>query len=79
VIRNNCFIASHVVISGFVDIGENCFAGVNATFANNLSIGTDCLVGAGAFVAKNVEADQVVKGRVSETAASARRYFKVKD
>jgi len=79
VIRDNCFIASHVVISGFVDIGANCFLGVNATVANNLSIGADCLVGAGAVVAKNVEPDHVVKGRVSETALSARRYFKVRD
>ena len=38
VIRDNCFIASHVVISGFCEIGENCFLGVNSTVINNITI-----------------------------------------
>src|SRR6185437_5783890 len=33
-IRDNTFVSSHVVISGFCTIGENCFLGVNATIAN---------------------------------------------
>ena len=52
-IRDNVFIASHVVISGFCDIGENSFIGVNATFANNVRLGKDCLVGAGATILKD--------------------------
>ena len=34
-IHDHCFIASHVVISGGVDIGESCFIGVNATLREN--------------------------------------------
>lgn len=79
IIRDNCFISSHVVISGFCDIGENCFIGVNATFANNLTIGKDCLIGAGALITKNVTEDQVIKGATTESKPSARRLFKVKD
>src|SRR5918911_2600199 len=48
VIKDHCFISSHVVVSGFVEIGESCFMGVNSTVANNVKIGNRCLVGAGA-------------------------------
>jgi sugar O-acyltransferase (sialic acid O-acetyltransferase NeuD family) len=77
VIRDNCFIASHAVISGFVDLGENCFVGVNATISNNLTIGPDCLIGAGALVTRDVEADRVVRCAPSEASGSARRLFRV--
>jgi sugar O-acyltransferase (sialic acid O-acetyltransferase NeuD family) len=77
VIHDNCFIASHVVISGFVEIGKNCFIGVNATFANNISVADDCLIGAGALVVKNVSEDVIVKGNASQTMPSARRYSKI--
>ncbi len=77
VIKDNCFIASHVVVSGFVEMGENCFVGVNATFANNVIVADDCLVGAGALVVKNVSEDLIVKGNISESVLSARRYSKV--
>jgi sugar O-acyltransferase (sialic acid O-acetyltransferase NeuD family) len=78
-IRDNCFIASHAVISGFCDIGENCFVGVNATFANNVTVGADCMVGAGALVSADVEADRVVRGPSSEASGSAKRLNRVKD
>lgn len=45
VVRDNCFISSHVVISGFCDIGESTFLGVNATLANNITIGKDNWIG----------------------------------
>lgn len=79
VIRDNCFIASHVVVSGFCDFGENCFVGVNATFANNVTLGADCLVGAGALVTANVEADKVVRSPSSEASGSAKRLHRVRD
>ena len=34
----NCFISSHVVVSGFCRIGEACFMGVNSTVSNNTNI-----------------------------------------
>ena len=49
VIKDHCFIASQVVVSGFCTVGTSCFIGVNATFGNNLEVGDDCLIGAGAF------------------------------
>ena len=52
-IRDHCFLASHIVVSGFVDVGEYCFIGVNATIANNVTIGPSCLVGAGAIILKD--------------------------
>jgi sugar O-acyltransferase (sialic acid O-acetyltransferase NeuD family) len=58
-IRDHCFLASHVVVSGFVDIGESCFIGVNATIANNVTIGPSCLVGAGAIILKDAPAATV--------------------
>lgn len=62
VIKDNCFISSHVVVSGFVEIGENCFVGVNTTMANNISIGRDCLIGAGALILADVPDKQTVVG-----------------
>jgi sugar O-acyltransferase (sialic acid O-acetyltransferase NeuD family) len=62
VIKDHCFISSHVVISGFVEIGQYCFVGVNATVANNLKIGDNCIVGAAALVLADVEAGKTVVG-----------------
>ncbi len=53
VIEDNCFISSHVVISGFVEIGANCFLGVNATIINNIKVGKDCWVGPSATITKD--------------------------
>ncbi len=74
-IKDNCFIASHVVVSGFCSIGANCFIGVNATFGNNLSVGDDCLIGAGALVARDVPDDTLVKGNLATGASGVRAKF----
>ncbi|WP_101758428.1 acetyltransferase [Oceanicoccus sp. KOV_DT_Chl] len=80
VIRENCFIASHAVISGFCDIGRNSFVGVNATLANNISIGEDNWIGLGVTISRTTEADTLFKGEQSEKAKiPARRFFKVKE
>lgn len=52
-IRDNCFISSHVVISGFCDIGEYSFMGVNATVANNVTIGRNNWIGPNAAIMKS--------------------------
>lgn len=54
VIKDNCFISSHVVISGFVTVGENCFLGVNSTIVNNVTIGRDCWVGPNVTIARDI-------------------------
>jgi len=61
-IQSHCFVSSHVVISGFVDVGEACFFGVNATVANNVVIGHNCLIGAGAMVLGDLPDGQKVIG-----------------
>ena len=74
-IKDNCFIASHVVVSGFCSIGANCFVGVNATFGNNLSVGDDCLIGAGALIARDIPDDSLVKGNLATGATGVRAKF----
>jgi sugar O-acyltransferase (sialic acid O-acetyltransferase NeuD family) len=54
-IRDNCFISSHVVVSGSCDIGENCFIGVNSTLVNDISIGRDTWIGPHVTVTRDVE------------------------
>ncbi len=80
IIQDNCFIASHVVISGFCNIGCNTFVGVNATFANNLTIGEDNWIGLGVTIVRSTESNQLFKGEQSEAAKiSATRFLKVKE
>lgn len=75
VVHDNCFISSHVVVSGFCTVGANCFIGVNATFGNNLEVGADCLIGAGALIARDVPADSLVKGNLAQGTAGVRARF----
>ncbi len=80
VVRDNCFIASHVVISGFCDIGENSFLGVNATLANNIAVGKDNWIGPNVALMKNTEAGALFKTEQPEPARiSAPRFFKIKE
>lgn len=66
VIKDHCFISSHVVISGFVEVGEYCFLGVNATIANNIRIAKDCLIGAGVTILKDTEEGKVYGSTMPE-------------
>ena len=66
VIRDHSFLASHVVVSGGVDIGEQCFIGVNATLRDHIKIGDRCVVGAGAILLDDVEPEGVYIGQVTE-------------
>jgi sugar O-acyltransferase (sialic acid O-acetyltransferase NeuD family) len=58
VIEDHCFLASHIVVSGYVRIRNNCFIGVNATLRNSITIAPETLIGAGAVIMK----DTVPKG-----------------
>lgn len=62
VLKDNVFVSSHVVISGYCEIGEHCFLGVNSCFANNITVAPDCLIGMGAVVNKSTEARKVYVG-----------------
>lgn len=67
-IKDHCFIASHVVVSGGVDIGEQCFIGVNATLRDHIKIGEKCVIGAGALLLADAQAEGVYVGTATERA-----------
>src|ERR1700682_69443 len=50
VIEDHCFLASHIVVSGYVRIRNSCFIGVNATLRNSITIAPETLIGAGAII-----------------------------
>ncbi len=80
VIRDNCFISSHVCVSGFCDIGENSFIGVNATLANNVTLGKDNWIGPHLVIMKDTDAEALFKTEQPEpTKISTTRFFKIKE
>jgi len=60
VIEDNCFLSSHVVVSGYCRIGDSSFLGVNSTFNDNVSVARDSIVASGSLVSKSL----VEPGRV---------------
>ena len=68
VINDHTFIASHVVVSGGVTIGEQCFIGVNATLRDHIKVGDKCVIGAGALLLKDAEPEGVYLGTAAERA-----------
>jgi len=79
-IRDNTFVSSQVVISGFCDVGESSFLGVNATVANNVTIGRDVWLGPNTNVVKDVPDGTFVKPGVSEFGSkSTLEFFDVSD
>jgi sugar O-acyltransferase (sialic acid O-acetyltransferase NeuD family) len=78
VIEDHCFITSHVVISGYCNIGHHSFIGVNATLANDLTIAPDNFIALGTTLTKNTEEDGFYIGTPAEKKKiSAKRYSKV--
>jgi sugar O-acyltransferase (sialic acid O-acetyltransferase NeuD family) len=59
VIEDHCFLASHIVVSGFAHIGPFCFLGVNATLRDGINIAPETLVGAGAIIMNDTVAQGV--------------------
>lgn len=66
VIQDHSFVASHVVVSGGVQIGEQCFIGVNATLRDHIKIGDRCVIGAGAILLGNADPEGVYVGSATE-------------
>ena len=62
VIKDHCFIASQVVVSGNVTIEPNCFLGVNATIRDGITIARECVIGAGALISKDTKEREVYAG-----------------
>ncbi|MBU3564430.1 acetyltransferase [Polynucleobacter sp. MWH-HuK1] len=67
-IRDHCFIASHVVVSGGVDVGEQCFIGVNATLRDHIKVGERCVIGAGALLLGDAESEGIYIGAATDRA-----------
>jgi sugar O-acyltransferase (sialic acid O-acetyltransferase NeuD family) len=66
VICDHTFIASHVVISGGVEIGEQCFIGVNATLRDHIKVGDRCIIGAGALLLADAAQEGVYMGNSAD-------------
>jgi sugar O-acyltransferase (sialic acid O-acetyltransferase NeuD family) len=66
VIKDHSFLASHVVVSGGVKIGEQCFIGVNATLRDHIEVGDRCVIGAGALLLGDAEPEGVYIGVATE-------------
>ncbi len=64
-IHDHCFIASHVVISGGVEVGESCFIGVNATLRDHIKVGPKCVIGAGALLLADAKPEGVYIGQAT--------------
>jgi sugar O-acyltransferase (sialic acid O-acetyltransferase NeuD family) len=77
VIENDCFIASHVVISGFCVVGRWSYLGVNSSIRDELSLAENCVIGAGAVVGKDTDPRQVYVGNPAR--ATGRDSFTVFD
>lgn len=65
IVKDHSFIASHVVVSGGVEIGEQCFVGVNATLRDHILIGERCVIGAGALLLADAEPNGVYMGEAT--------------
>jgi sugar O-acyltransferase (sialic acid O-acetyltransferase NeuD family) len=55
VIEDHCFLASQIVVSGRVRVGEASFIGVNATLRNAITIAPRTLIGAGVVIMKDTD------------------------
>lgn len=66
IIKDHCFLASHVVVSGSVTIEPYCFIGVNATIRDNITIAAECVIGAGALILSDTREKGVYVGKAAE-------------
>jgi sugar O-acyltransferase (sialic acid O-acetyltransferase NeuD family) len=68
IIHDHCFLASHIVVSGGVEIGEACFIGVNATLRDHIKMGEKCIIGAGTLILADTESEGVYIGEATDRA-----------
>jgi len=78
-IKDHVYISSHVVISGYCEIGESCFLGVNSSFNDNIKVQEDVITGNGTIVTRNLDKGKVYVGNPSKALVKVTSYsaFKV--
>jgi sugar O-acyltransferase (sialic acid O-acetyltransferase NeuD family) len=80
IIRDNCFISSHCVISGFCEVGESSFLGVNCTIEDNTKIAKDNFIGAGALIQKDTNEKDFYQVKQTELSkVNTHRLFRIKE
>ena len=79
IIRKSAYLSSHVVVSGFCEIGARSFLGVNSTIVDGVKIADECLVGAAACVTKHTIKQGIYTGNpaILRPGISSLRYFRV--
>lgn len=78
VIASHSFLASQIVVSGGVRIGEQCFIGVNATLRDHIEIGEKCVIGAGSLLLNDATPESVFLGpETKKSRAPSSRLFKI--
>lgn len=79
IIEDNCFISSHVVISGFCRIGRNSFLGVNTSFNDEITFAKNGVTGNGCVVVKNTEPGLVYIGNPARAIKSSYKAFNISE
>lgn len=62
IIKNFCFLATNVSVSGFCEIGERTFVGAGVAVADNVQIGSDDFIVVGSVVKKSIPNNIVCRG-----------------
>ena len=65
-IKDHCYIAAGVVLSGSVTVEPYCVIGANATIRDNVTIARECMIGAGAVILKDTKESEVYMGTPAE-------------
>ena len=77
---DNCFVSSHVVISGYCNIGRNCFLGVNSAISNNTNIAEDCWIGPGVVIEGGTTQGEIYRlANTEPMKVSAYRFFRISE
>jgi len=75
-VKDHCFIAPHVAVSGGVEIGEQCFIGVNATLRDHIKIGDKCVLGAGTLLLADAAPEGLYVGTATARATKPSTHLK---
>jgi sugar O-acyltransferase (sialic acid O-acetyltransferase NeuD family) len=79
-IGDHSWVASHVVLSGHVNVGESCFLGINASIRDGIKIADKTLVGAGAIILRNTKPGDVYIGKQTEKyPLNSEQFFRMTD
>lgn len=79
-INDNCFITSHVVVSGCCSIGRNCFIGVNSSIADCVTVENDNFIGMHAKIDKSTLPNQLLAPTsIKPSTVSAKKFCRVQE